>query len=138
MTDPLSSANIKLRRANLHASTAKRESGRFINKHPAPTIRVEQKHDLEAIPVGTNVVLDILVDRGFPDLPESFSPRFGDAIYNYRCALDHIAWQLVLHGSDPTPKNPKLVQFPIREAEAQFCGDLKTRLCPAPRSRVDR
>jgi hypothetical protein len=108
-----------------------------MKKHPTPTVRFEQKHDLEVIPIGTNVLLDIVVDQGFPTMPESFSARFGDAIHNYRCVLDHIAWQLVLHGSDPTPKRPNLVQFPIRDEEAQFGGDLGMRLPGVGRGPTD-
>jgi len=125
--DPLRSARIKLKRANLHASTAKREMLRFGKKHPSPTMRIDNKSDVEA-GAGDTVTLDLVVDRGYPDLPDSFAARFGDAIYNYRCALDHIAWQLVKHGRDPNPAEYWRVQFPIYSTRVAFRRHRASRL----------
>jgi hypothetical protein len=130
MTDALQSARTKLARANLHAGTAKREATRFIDKHPSPPVEIKLKTELQAIPIGALVDFDIVFGEGpaFPDLPDSFSARFGDAIQNYRSALDHLAWQLVKHGTNPNPKNPTAVQFPIYANEGDFHSQLATRL----------
>jgi hypothetical protein len=126
MVDPLASARVKLRRANLHAATAKRESGRFFKSQPAPTF--EGDFERETCKLGAKGRILLRLARDVPDPPESFSARFGDAIHNYRCALDHVAWQLVLHGSIPEPKEPWKVQFPICDSRTQFRKKLAQRL----------
>ncbi|HZO97144.1 MAG TPA: hypothetical protein VFB42_07220 [Gaiellaceae bacterium] len=128
MSDALRSARIKLDRANLHASTAKREFRRFINKHPRPTLRVESETDVQVIPVGETASLSLVLNRGFPALPDSFAARFGDALHNYRCALDHLAWELVQHGRDPNPAEPWRVQFPIYSERSKFRANRAKRL----------
>ena len=130
MADALYSARVKWRRANLHASTTKREARRFLQKHPAPAVEVKPKANQGVVAVGGEIDLVIgFVDSGtYPDLPESSPARFGDAIQNYRSALDHVAWQLVKHGSTPTPKSPNGVHFPIFPLESDFNGMLPIRL----------
>jgi hypothetical protein len=126
--DPLRSARTKLKRANLHRGTARREFVRFIKKHPSPAFRVENEADRGHVLPGEVVRLDLILDVGLPALPDSFAARFGDAIQNYRNVLDHIAWQLVRHGSDPTPKKPNRVQFPIYDFAGGFDSALSERL----------
>jgi hypothetical protein len=130
VADPLHSARVKFRRANLHASTTEREARRFLDKHPAPPIEVKPKADPGILRIGDTVdlVLAFVEGAAYPDLPESFPARFGDAIQNYRSALDHIAWQLVKHGSTPKPKNPTAVQFPIFTRESDFRAKVAARL----------
>lgn len=38
----------------------------------------------------------------------------GDSIHNYRCVLDHLIWELSVHHSGPTPKDPLGIKFPSR------------------------
>lgn len=49
--------------------------------------------------------------------PDYWGPIAADAIHNFRCALDHLAWQLAIrhyHGVVPTDKNViKQIQFPV-------------------------
>ena len=136
VADPLRSARIKLARANLHAGVAKREGRRFTDKHPSPTVEVKLKTKLGDVEIGGLADLDIVFGPGpaLPDLPDSFSSRFGDAIQNYRSALDHVAWQLVTHGADPNPKKPTRVIFPIYGKEVEFSNNLATRLPGVDRS----
>src|SRR5207244_3789766 len=57
-------------------------------------------------------------------------PNFlGDALYNMRCALDHVAWYLVKVGADPNPKRPTDVQFPIYDTPQEFHNNVG-RLLP--------
>jgi len=65
-----------------------------------------------------------------PELPASFAARFGDAIYNYRCVLDHVAWQLVCHGSrwPLTDNEARSVQFPIYDTDTAFQSNIARRL----------
>lgn len=128
MADPLASARLKLKRANLHAGVARREARRFFNRHPEPAFEI-QPHGDQATNVGEVFGCKIVVARGWPDLPESFAPRFGDAI---RCVLDHIAWQLVAHGQTPPSamdeRARKLIQFPIYSKSEAFEGQIGIRL----------
>ena len=53
------------------------------------------------------------------DLPQDVNPfwgvRAGQVIYNVRCALDYLAWQLVIENTGAEPPEPRLVQFPIAD-----------------------
>lgn len=45
-----------------------------------------------------------------PPIPDDIGLRIGEILYNYRCALDHLIWQLVLSaGNKPSNRN----EFPI-------------------------
>jgi hypothetical protein len=127
MTDPLHSARVKLDRANVHARTAKREWLAFLKRNPDPTFRADPIGQ-GAHRVGETMAFLVTLASGLPDLPDSFSARFGDAIHNYRSALDHVAWQLVKHGSDPSPKNEFSVQFPIYDKRDDLLGNRGRRL----------
>jgi hypothetical protein len=66
--------------------------------------------------------------------PPASRPVLGDLLNNLRAALDHLAWQLVLNGSDQKPKNPEAVQFPLytqrgsRASGKGFRGNVGRRL----------
>jgi hypothetical protein len=127
----LQSAETKLRRADLHKRTARREAVRFFNRHPGPTFDVEPEGDeAPSYEIGSTVRGRIVLLSAPPELPATFSARFGDAIYNYRCVLDHIAWQLVNHGLRwPLPKRDRTaVQFPIYSTEEAFEDKRDSRL----------
>ena len=135
LPESLRSAEIKLRRANLHKGIARREAVRFFKRHPAPTFRIEPEGDQEPSGVIDSINrCRIVLERGLPDLPDSFAARFGDAIHNYRCVLDHIAWQLVVHGASwPLSENERTsVQFPIYSAERGFDSSRPRRLPGVP------
>jgi len=62
-------------------------------------------------PIGTNHPLYIL-----PLIPFDAIPASGDIVHNLRSALDHLAYQLVLVGTnDAGPTHPRRIQFPIAE-----------------------
>jgi hypothetical protein len=45
-----------------------------------------------------------------PPMPNGIELLFGEMLYNFRCSLDHLIWQLVLsEGNTPTQRN----EFPI-------------------------
>ena len=106
MADPLASARLKLKRANLHAATFNREAQRFLRAHDEPTFRGQFEANF------TRYML--YVRTGYPDPPDSFAVRFGDAIYNYRC--------------DNHPKRPTFVQFPIYSRRKDFNRQIGSRL----------
>ncbi|HUF02444.1 MAG TPA: hypothetical protein VMN35_08470 [Gaiellaceae bacterium] len=132
MTDALESARIKLARANLHAGIGRREARRFFTRHPEPAFDIHPDSDEWPVSVGDVFRCKVVVIRGWPDLPPSFAARFGDAICNYRCALDHVAWRLVCDGLTPPSKLTKRqrtrVQFPIYTEEAAFDENIEGRL----------
>lgn len=134
LPDTLHSAAIKLKRANLHTQTAKREALRFLKSQPKPTFGIHREGE---ITLGETFDVWNVVKQGYPDPPETFSTRFGDAIHNYRCVLDHIAWQLVKHGSDPNPAQPRHVQFPIYDTAKDFRRNRARRLPGVARGPVD-
>jgi hypothetical protein len=50
----------------------------------------------------------------FDTCPDCWGLIAGDAIHNFRAALDYLAWQIAAAGTDPKPlANPRDVQFPI-------------------------
>jgi hypothetical protein len=131
MPDPLQSARDKLARGDSHRAITRREIRRFFNRHPDPTFKIEPEGDLDHLTVGEIWRAAIVVDQGVPDLPASFAARFGDILHNYRSVLDHIAWQLVLHGSSwplPDEQAEAAVQFPIYSTAKRFDNNLARRL----------
>lgn len=51
----------------------------------------------------------------------------GDAVHNFRCALDHLAWQLAmkfLDGGEPSGGLAKRIQFPIVSDSTKWPGNL--------------
>ena len=111
---------------------------RFFEAHEDPTFRIDPNRE-EGIPsIGGRFSLFIIVKTAtYPALPDSFAVRFGDAIHNYRCALDHLAWQLVKHGATPNPSRENSVQFPICSTESDFRIKEKIRLPGVTREKID-
>ncbi len=67
------------------------------------------------------VQVTVLLGTDVPDLSDEFSLILGDAIHNYRSALDHLTWALVgMHRAKLTPARAKLVQFPTHNSGADF------------------
>jgi hypothetical protein len=128
--DPLQSARTKFKRANVHTGIAKREARRFIYRQATPTFRIEPKDDMGDLGVGDIFEREIVLTSSADDVPASFAARFGDAIHNYRSALDHIAWQLVLHGAKPSlsARAANRVQFPIYDTRDSFRSQRAERL----------
>ena len=60
-----------------------------------------------------------------PVIPDTIPLLLGDCLYNFRAALDHLVWQLViLEGNTPCKKN----EFPIFDNPAQYKVGKKPRL----------
>lgn len=130
MDDPFRSARIKLARGDTHRAITRREIRRFFNSHPDPTFKVEPEGN-QSLGVGDIYRARLLIDQGVPDLPPSFAARFGDILHNYRSVLDHIAWQLVRHGTSwplPDERAETAVQFPIYDTADQFDRRIGIRL----------
>jgi hypothetical protein len=113
---------------------------RFFNRHPDPTFKVKPEGDLDHLGIGDIYRGTLVVDRGVPDPPASFAARFGDVIHNYRCVLDHIAWQLVRHGSSwplPDESAETAVQFPIYDTADEFDKRVARRLPGVAQTAID-
>jgi hypothetical protein len=132
MADALQSARIKLKRANLHAGTSRREAQRFFDRQTDPILDIKPYGEQSNFEIGSVFKVQLMVITGWPDLPDSFSARFGDAIHNYRSALDHVAWRLVTRGQSPpstlSERRQRWINFPAYAEETRFDGRIATCL----------
>jgi hypothetical protein len=73
-------------------------------------------------------------------IPARWRLMLGDIANNYRAALDHLAWALVIRGHTPpdalTPRQRKGVYFPINDDRRQFNGELPVKLPGVRRSDI--
>lgn len=63
-----------------------------------------------------------------PAIPQEWNLIIGDSLFNFRAALDYLAWQLVQCGTDPRPKKPEDIGWPIYNDEARFWKMVDRRL----------
>jgi hypothetical protein len=87
----------------------------------APPLTFTRKFEGE----GSAIVLRV---HQLEKLPNLWGLMFGDAVYNLRCALDHLAWELaVRHFSGVEPTDRKIIkgiQFPVVLKEADWNGHI--------------
>lgn len=57
---------------------------------------------------------------GLPLVQANINLALGDVLQNFRAALDHLAWSLVKLGSDPRPREPNLIYFPMCQSGGSF------------------
>jgi hypothetical protein len=110
---PRSSA-LKLARAHAHVDDLRAKIARANGgKHPAIEFVREYEPDDHAI---------VFKAKSLPQIPEDAGVLVGDAIHNYRCALDHLWWQLALDhlGREPSEKEARSIQFPIIDPSANW------------------
>lgn len=105
--NPLADAWLKLERAKLHRETLQadiREAGQ------GEPYRIPLRQELEK----ETGILRIRVAR-LTSRPEKWGVMLGDALHNYRSALDYGWWQLARRhlGREPTEDEAKQIQFPI-------------------------
>lgn len=127
--DPLLSARTKLHRANVHTRTTRREIKRFFDRHTETAFDTEPEGD-QSLAVGSIFGGRLVLTSDIPNPPESFGARFGDAIQNYRSALDHVAWRLVPKTvrNSLSDRERNLIQFPIYSTREGFRGNHARRL----------
>lgn len=119
---PLESAWHKYRWAQHHAQSVNRQLQRIFDAD-----RDVLTIDVQVEQTGNEATATARIDR-LPIIHERCGLAFGDAIQNFRAALDHIAWNLVKIGKTPKPKKPKAVQFPMCSSFAEFKGEKPRRL----------
>lgn len=63
----------------------------------------------------------VLIDR-VVEVRDHWPLVIGDAVYNFRCALDYLAWQLAIRflNREPTKEEARQVQFPIVKSQADW------------------
>src|SRR3989304_852361 len=104
----LSSHQTKLIWARQHMDALRAEIAAFRETKPCVIA-----HDLD-VKAGEH---SWRVDGAPADPPPVIALRLGDALYNFRSVLDHMAWNLVL-ASDAMPS--PFTAFPIYDAPAGF------------------
>lgn len=117
---PLESSWAKFHRASTHLGDLDREIVRIMGEHPE-AIDTDRQVDAE------EAFLRVTRVPGFREA----GLFLGDAVTNYRAALDHLTWDLVKLGSHPrlTPKQAMQVQFPLANSAKEF-GDQQGRRAP--------
>jgi hypothetical protein len=107
MSSPLDDARAKLRRAKLHIEALRADIAEAGQGEPY-TIPLREDLDQDT---GT---LHIRVDRETAR-PEQWGLLIGDALHNFRSALDNGWWEIACHhlGREPTEQEAKQIQFPI-------------------------
>lgn len=102
----LRGALAKLEWAQQHVGLLKRDVFGWMNRDGHPPVSFQRKYNSDS------GVVSFWVESVSPPR-QAWSLMIGDALNNYRAAIDHLAWQLVQAGNKPTPKTPTRVQFPI-------------------------
>jgi hypothetical protein len=106
----------KIKRAMKHIEELNKSRDAFIDSQP---YRIEREHNPQ-----TREFIYRLVHIRRP-MPE-MAVIAGEALYDLRSALDHLAWWLV-ENHIGTPPNPRDVYFPICESSSHY-GSARVRL----------
>jgi hypothetical protein len=122
----LQEARLKVDRARTHVDALKADIQRWIDHQNATftSWTVDQEFDATR----QCMVLKVATAES---PPSESGLILGDAVANLRASLNYLAWALVRIGTDPTPQNPKSVQFPIQtDPDHQKSQDAVRRLIP--------
>lgn len=106
----LKQITLKVKRAKEHISDLNREVQKFLNSAP---YKVAAKHE----PISRKLIYYV---SGVRPTPECLALIAGDAIQNLMCALDHLAFQLVLCDTSNNPPNAKWIYFPIANSASAY------------------
>jgi hypothetical protein len=95
----------------------------------------QKVHAIEASPAEVETQIDpadpscwIVRCSRAPWVDPNLGTIVGDIIHNLRSALDNLAWSVVQLGSDPRPKNPRRVEFPMYNSVEEFQADKDGRI----------
>lgn len=124
MAGPFDSAWRKWDWAARYAEALQSDIERFASDteaDPSVTVRAEYNPKRHAFV--------LLVDT-VNALPPEWSLRLGDIAFNWRSALDHLAWAVVSRGNAPPVGNPAYsdIGFPISKSDVKFQGALAKKL----------
>jgi hypothetical protein len=117
MSQPLDDARAKLSRANLHAE-ALRADIRDAGQGEPYTIPLAEDLDEDTGDLHLRVAYETA-------RPERWGLLIGDALHNFRSALDNAWWQLAVRhlGREPTEKEAPKIQFPIKRPGGRWNPD---------------
>ena len=110
------SAKQKIHRADHHISDLERQFAAFVAEKPHRLV-------IETDAISGDTFLRL---RFLKPIPPAFALIIGDAVHNMRCALDHIAWELV--GRDGGTQD-RYLKFPTGDSRINFessCQGIKT------------
>jgi hypothetical protein len=89
----------------------------------------------DAVTVGTEFDAQMREYRAWVETVDAIvlsllGARVGEVVHDIRSALDHVAWELVRHGTKPprTAKEARAIYFPIWDSDPQFATNAKQQL----------
>jgi hypothetical protein len=126
MAPDLSSARTKRQRANDHVNNLQREWVLFLGGDPYKVVR---QFNAEANKTA------FLVAQ-LPVLPVSLSTILGDAVHNFRSALDHLAF--ALFASANPGKSGSRIYFPIGKNKTEYASISQGKTQGIPQALKDR
>ena len=87
-------------------------------------------------PEGCTFVVGVEFSRPAP--LQEWALLLGDAVHNWRSALDHAVYAMAIHdsGTNPPPGDDKIM-FPVAESEADFLGQAGRRLAALSQESID-
>ncbi|MEO8557415.1 MAG: hypothetical protein ABI439_00015 [Rhodospirillales bacterium] len=92
MTSPFFNPKLKISRGRHHIASLESEIANYLSRDPSALL----------LQIDRNTGQHRIAMKGREDIPDSFGPIFGDAVHNFRAALDILANELVsLSGSQP-------------------------------------
>jgi hypothetical protein len=109
MRDPLYGIRLKLDRAKQQIHSLRSELKAFVQSQPYGLIR---QYDAEL----RTLKFLLVMKRPYPG---GWGVQVGEIAHNFRSALDHLIWELVIHETGAPPTVTK-TQFPIFETEAGY------------------
>lgn len=96
-----SGVKAKIARAHEHLQSLDREIKGLVESYPYEVAHEYKRESFEHV---------WTLKNSPPDIPRRINIMVGDVVYNFRSALDHLAWQLVIANGE-TPTNRTM--FPI-------------------------
>jgi len=118
---PLDGANLKIIRAKDQIEAFYREITLFWESEPKPCEIIEESYSKKP-----NYAFRVQSNR---EPPREWGLIVGEITYNLRSALDHLAWQLALLGTN----NPsRRTEFPIFNSDIDFRGGARRKMINIP------
>ena len=107
MSASLRSPRAKLAWGNAHVDDLLADMRRAHGDEP-PSIQFAREYDAKSAEI-------VFKAQRVPEISEDWGLYVGDAIHNFRCALDHLWWQLAITklAREPSDEEAKGIQFPI-------------------------
>lgn len=114
MSASLDGPRAKLAWGKSHVDDLVSDIGRANSGHP-PAMSLARQYQADDTAI-------VFKAESVPQCPQEWGLYVGDAIHNFRCALDHAWWQLALNQlrREPSEKEARSIQFPIVDDPADW------------------